>query len=276
MKTSKKIVAMLALGIAISFGANNSIAIAAETNSVVEVQSVSEVDWINTQMVIATGNGISSQKSIALARRAALVDAQRNLAIAIQNFIGYQDDSLSATIKDFQVISERQVSDESYSVTLGIPIYGASSVSANLVSTLDLPNKPKKIPNFNKRKSKLKKAEIKSMKNEKYTGLIIDARGLNFTPNLLPQIFKSKNDVIYEIQNVAADQFVENGLVKYSNDIESAKIDPRIGSNPLIISDSLKSVKNFGIMVSAKDADRILLANKSGEFLENGAVIIVF
>ena len=100
---------------------------------------------------IAPPNTVSYAQARALARRAAITDAYRQLAEQIQ---GVSVDAnttvenlmvtnttvsthVSALIKDAQIIEEKSQSDGSYTVTIEIPVYGADS----LAGTIFTPNK---------------------------------------------------------------------------------------------------------------------------------------
>jgi len=107
------------------------------------------IDWTNA-VVEATGSGapptapgFSEAQRRLMARRAAVVEAQRNLAETIngvhltsysivQNFV-LQDDTIRTTLEAFiqgaRVVNERQLPDGSYEVVLRLGMYGPSSVS---------------------------------------------------------------------------------------------------------------------------------------------------
>ena len=115
------------------------------------------------------------------------------------------------------------------------------------------------------------KPKIVNIRTEvNYTGLVIDCRGMNLSEAISPVIKSSGGTEIYAYKNVGYQNALNNGMVEYSADMNS----PRAGNNPLTV----KAVQISGkcdVVVSNEDADKILYANQSTNFLINCAVVLV-
>ncbi len=112
--------------------------------------------------------------------------------------------------------------------------------------------------------------------SQKYTGLIIDARGLHVSPALAPKILDELGNEIYGEMFANRDYAVDIGLVGYLTDPGSARIDSRVRDNPLIV----KAVKNSGaqnadIVVSTQDGLLIHAAVRRFDFFQRCRVIIL-
>jgi len=115
-----------------------------------------------------------------------------------------------------------------------------------------------------------------SESKEKYTGLIIDARGLNGKPAMLPKIIAENGQIVYGDAKVSPNYLREYGMAGYANSVSQAESQKRIGDNPLII----KAIKAVGsnktdFVISDNDAARIMAADALGNFLKDCKVSIV-
>ena len=300
MKISKKLAMVLALGMAVTFTAQIPVAVAAgiSVDGVGIVGSSGDIDWMDSHLITAVGVGIPPQGvtagATALARRAALVDAQRALA---ETVFGVQIDSettvemlavqsdvirsrVNAVVKGFRVISEGANPDGSYYVQVGIPLYGNGSLGAVVIPELKSKQPPAPVQKVDITTTKITQVEVTSIKATGYTGLVINAKDMDLSPTFSPVIFDEDNNPIYGIKNIDADFAIANGMVSYSSDPELAQNDARVGSNPLVVNavsvrGGAGSVNRVNVVVSRDDADRILLANEGQGFLEKCSVVFV-
>lgn len=105
-----------------------------------------------------------------------------------------------------------------------------------------------------------------------YSGVIIDCRGQNLSQAIAPSIKAVDGMEVYAYKNVGYQAAVTNGMIGYSTSVDSGV--ERAGSSPLRI----KAVKISGgcdVVISTEDASKILEANKSTNFLNNCAVVLV-
>ena len=109
-----------------------------------------------------------------------------------------------------------------------------------------------------------------------FTGLIVDTRGLDVRPALLPRIFLEDGREVYPLQ-IARETAVQEGVVGYTKNIETAKSDERVRPNPLVIK-ALKVVgeRKTDLVISDSDAQILFSDSNNLKFLEKARVILVF
>lgn len=233
--------------------------------------------------VLPTGIPIGRAKI--MARRAAIVDAQRNLVETIQgtavdsettvnNFILTDDvvkTKVSGLIKGATVVDEELLEDNMYRVVMSVPMYGVGSVAEIAYDAVIGNNRPQNIPMADN-------AFIESYTpaENMYTGLVIDASGSELEKTFCPAIYDTNGRVIYGVNNVDKDYAISNGIVEYSNNINS--LNTRAGVKPIVIKIvSLKPrvVNKCDVIISVDDADRLLAENQRSHFLDKYAVVFV-
>ena len=233
--------------------------------------------------VLPTGIPIGRAKI--MARRAAIVDAQRNLVETIQgtavdsettvnNFILTDDvvkTKVSGLIKGATVVDEELLEDNMYRVVMSVPLYGVGSVAEIAYDAVIGNNQPQNIPMADN-------AFIESYTpaENMYTGLVIDASGSELEKTFCPAIYDTNGRVIYGVNNVDKDYAISNGIVEYSNNINS--LNTRAGVKPIVIKIvSLKPrvVNKCDVIISVDDADRLLAENQRSHFLDKYAVVFV-
>ncbi len=111
---------------------------------------------------------------------------------------------------------------------------------------------------------------------EKYTGLIIVAKGLQIIPSISPLILSlDGKKEIYGTMTIEPKYAVEKGIIGYHKTLDSAKKDTRIGNNPLIIKAQKGFINNHSVGVSNNDAAKIFLSDLNAHFLAECSVIFV-
>ena len=216
-------------------------------------------------------------------RQAAKLDALRKLAETIGGIYidssvtveegkivrdylkAYLDTEETVTFDGTRQIGESKFHDGICEVVMGIPRFGQKSAAASIFSHDKEPRvsfpKPK---NF--------------IKTEKYTGLIIDCRGLNLGRSITVNI-KNKDDLsIYKMENLNYGQIysklINQGMVSYSRDIDNQI---RAGKNPLVIKAiDLGGYNKENPIVSIEDSDKILSANQLSGFLDAASIVFVY
>jgi hypothetical protein len=109
-----------------------------------------------------------------------------------------------------------------------------------------------------------------------YTGLVVDARGIQARPAMSPRIIDEEGKEIYGTANVERDYAVQQGMVGYARDLTAAQSNPRVTNSPL----SIKGLKTQGagradIIVGAADAQAIRSGAENQAFLKKCRVMIV-
>lgn len=307
---SKKMMAATVLSVAVLLGAGFAGVANAEpagqtTTVAVNVQVQQEakgtVDWTQGEdsKVVATGIGLPPENAGArgtpLARRAAIVDAYRNLAETIQ---GVQVDSdtlmqdlviqsdtvrakVSALVKGARILEEGTNPDGSYFVRMSVPLYGVgNSVAAVAIPEIGTSAAPEPLPKVDVKHTSLPKQEVKEVRSAGYTGVIIDASGLGLEATFSPVVYDTNGRAIYGMKNIDPDFAISKGMVEYASSKERAVTNSRAGSNPLVLSavdvkGGRNSVNRVNVVVSVDDGDKILLANEKSGMLHKCAVVFV-
>lgn len=246
--------------------------------------------------VYATGTGIidygGAIGSEDLAREAAIIDAQRNLVGAVE---GARIDSestvemkrlksdtitrkMSGVVRYAVVVDEGlSKSGQSYYVKMVAPLYGVNSVAAAVFD--DLPKIPDPLPQVTQ--PTIPQQEVTQVKSASYTGVVVDASGLGLEPCMSPVIYDTNGRAVYGIRNIDADFAVNHGMVGYAKSLpETQYNNSRVGAHALVVKavavkGGNNSANPVNVVISPEDADRILLANQSGGFLQRAAVMFV-
>ena len=104
-----------------------------------------------------------------------------------------------------------------------------------------------------------------------YTGVIIDCTGLGLRPVMSPVIKAENGRPIYGYKNLDSDKIIQNGMAAYARSEADAA---RAGTNPL----RLRAVSvdgNANPVLSANDANRLLLENSASGFLDATNVVFL-
>jgi hypothetical protein len=110
----------------------------------------------------------------------------------------------------------------------------------------------------------------------KFTGLVIDARGLNMRAVLIPKVVDEGGQELYQGQYVPPDKAAQNGLALYSRDLTAAQTNPRAGKNPLTVKGfKMNPNSRSDIILNADDSKRVAPFAQKGTFLEECKVMIV-
>ena len=251
------------------------------------------VDW-NEGMVRATGIGAGKpafQKKNpgvyrAQAKRAAMMDAQRNLAETVKGVRVTSDSTMEdmilqsdivrtrvdTIIKGMNEVSSQYYDDGTYEVVLEMPIFGASD-SLSEAAFIPFKDEPKvSFPS----PVDMTIVNNPTVISNNYTGLVVDCRGLGgLNPVMSPVIKNANGQAIYGHQNLDYDKIIVDGMAGYANDAYDQISRSRVGDNPLVVKAVALSDLNANPVVSVADADKILAANQYDRFLDNCAVIFV-
>ncbi len=256
------------------------------------------IDWTkgaDSDMTVI-GIGLPPQNAgnngATLARRAAIVDAYRNLAEMIEGVqvdaetvmkdFMVQSDSVrtqvNALIKGAKIIEEGSSNDGRYFVKMSIPLYGTK----DSLAAIAIPRISSSVaePLLPANTDRISRKDVKAIKKASYTGIIIDAHGLGLESTFSPVIYDTSGRAIYGIKNIDPDFAISQGMVEYAISLDNVLTKSRAGSNPLVIKaiavqGGRNSANRVNVVVSPEDADRILLANEKNGILENCAVVFV-
>jgi len=109
-----------------------------------------------------------------------------------------------------------------------------------------------------------------------YTGLIIDCKGLGVRPAMAPKIVDEQGNEIYGSKFVSREWAVEIGMVGYDKDLNRARQNDRVTSNPLVIRGVQAAGQNkTDVVISSADAAAIHQAAANQNFLDKCKVMFI-
>ncbi len=291
----------LAFLVVLLFTVSIGMALAGDAN-VVQPFKGGYINWTKG-MIKAIGIGVPSRharteaQGKAMARRAAIVDGQRNLAEIIK---GVQVDSettvknmevesdvvrtkVSAFIKGAQVLDVKEKADGSVEVTMGVPMYGEDSLGS-IVYEEEFKGAPAECetpaveaPKTEEPAATEKPCAMVPEVTESYTGLIVDCVGLKVYSAMSPRLIDEEGTDIYGKMKVSPKFALNVGIVGYWHSVEEAKKDTaRVGNNPLIIKATGKKGEGFfavNPVIKTTDGLKVVTANQTSHFLNECKVL---
>ena len=266
-------------------------------NEWVEKVGQGSVNW-SQGYIEAVGIGAVPDRSIGkanarpMAMRAAKVDAYRNL---LEITKGVQIDS-ATTVKDFMVESDiinskveglvkgaqqvktEYMSDGTVEVTLRMPLYGG--VLAQTIMPLAIakqPAPPEPAPAAPAPVVETPVAPVPAPAGPAaYTGMVVDARGVQARPAMSPRVFDEDGKEVYGSANVDREYAVQQGMSGYARDLNAAQSNQRVTANPITV----KALRSSGaghsdLIISNADAQKIRSAGDNMTFMKKCRVMVV-
>jgi hypothetical protein len=116
----------------------------------------------------------------------------------------------------------------------------------------------------------------RSRSRDIFTGMVVDARGIQAVPVLAPRILDENLEEVFGPAYVSREFAVQRGMVSYTTDLWRAKFHPRVSDNPLIVK-ALKSLwpGRCEFIISNADAAKLRSASEHLLFMRECRVIIV-
>ena len=221
----------------------------------------------------------NESKTKALNNMVALVMATRIDAHSSVRDIASKNDRVMAEVENLinesKVCKQEYLSDGTVEITLQMKMFGG-------FAQLILPQEIKQIETIKTvsgGKEVLPGSDTVSPPEivaEKFSGLVVDARGTQALPALVPVILDEKGKEVYGPAFVSREFAVQQGLGRYMTDTESALKSPIAGGNPLLVK-GLRAEGNdrSRIVISNADASRLLSMSENLSFLKKCNVVIV-
>jgi len=252
---------------------------------VIESHEQGYINW-TTQAVIASGTGIPSEKfhgnpiGRKIAEENALKQAFENLyltvlhvcidtntqAVDIQKKNKHFQEQIQQMTENARVLKKEYLSDGTVEITVQMSMNGG-------FSQLALPDDIRYIETI---ASILSYNPMNTHKVENYTGLIVDARGLEIHACLAPIVVSKIGDEVYGSQYISREYAVQSGTCIYMNDFESACKHHRIGSKPFIVRGiGVSGDKSINIVISNTETARFKSLIEHLTILKHCRVIIV-
>ncbi|RKY75366.1 hypothetical protein DRQ15_08895 [candidate division KSB1 bacterium] len=277
-----------------------------------QVGTAGSVDW-TAQKIKATGYGAPPPNLPSAAQRAAAIEAAKVVALrnllatikgmalnsetTVENYMVTSDvirTKVEGVVRGFTVVDIRYMSTGDVEVDVEMPISGALSdillpqqfgggqlmaVAQPLCPTCGQPwpaGKP--VPPGVKLIMPPGTAQPGGAEapSAAYTGLVIDARGLQLRPAMSPKVLNEAGKEVYGSMYVSRDYAVQIGVVGYAKSLEQARTNERVTDNPLVV----KALKVVGpnrcdVVISNSDAQMIHTAASTMNFLDHCRVILV-
>ncbi len=228
------------------------------------------VDW-QGQVLKATGSGAPDMRSLSPAQarlgaeKAAQLDAFRNLIaqargirISSEKTVGEamaKDEvkgRVEGVVKGFKVVKKRYYSDQGVEMDVEVPLSGIAQAVLE-------PSAPPA-------------AAVAAKATEgRYSGLLVDARGLGVQPVLAPRLLDASGKVLYAVEMMGPEARKEAVPARYFKNLDQATHAPALGGTPLLV----KAQKAQGSDLVLADAEARALEQLSSKALLEGRVAIV-
>lgn len=227
-----------------------------------------------------------------MALRAAKLDAMRNLLEAtkgvrissttlVKDFAVTSDiimSQIEGMVKGAQVVHQEYMSDGTVEVTMQMSLMGGF---AQLILPMEIKQVESIRPVSPVHKESLPPIVEPSTPapkpvSEVFTGMVIDARGINARPAMAPKILNENGEEVYGSAYVSREFAVQQGMSGYAKDLTAAQSNPRVTNSPLTV----KGLRTEGhgrsdIIISNADASRLRSASEHLSFLKKCRVMIV-
>jgi len=259
-------------------------------NEWVEKVGQGSVNW-SAGYIEAVGIGAPADKSIGkanarpMALRAAKVDALRNLleitkgvqvdsATTVKDFTVESDvinTQVSGLVKGAVVVDQQYLSDGTVEVRLRMPLYGNL---AQIIMPLAIA-KPPAAPAPSEPVAPAP-AVTASAAPIAYTGMVVDARGIQARPAMSPRVFDEDGKEVYGSSNVDREYAVQQGMSGYARDLTAAQSNQRVTANPVTV----KALRTNGpgksdLIISNADAQQIRASAENMTFMKKCRVMVV-
>jgi len=259
------------------------------------------VDWSNaTGLAQGTGlppawaRGDAQRQQAAL--RAAIIDASRNMLELVKgvNLTSNStlenamlvNDTITSTVEGRlfglrpvgEPRIERDPQGQIVAVTVWIEARLTEMLPEETLLTPPRPNPEAPLPRLAPDGPTTRQTGINVRRD--YTGLIVDARGLNLAPALAPRILGPDGNEVYGSHMVSRQFLLEQGMAGYVKDttsaLSTARSNPRVGESPLVIvAQAVAGTQQADVVVDAATARALNALNLSQPFLRETRVIIV-
>ncbi|MDD2389071.1 MAG: hypothetical protein PHP23_04975 [Desulfobacterales bacterium] len=268
-----------------------------EPYDLVEHFKTGAVNW-SRGLITATGTGSPLRSSLEkpdarqLAIRSAkqkaiqnLLETAKNVRIKSDMRVGAFDEDhdrimakLENMVREAQIVNRGYLSDGTVEVTVQLSIIGGF---AQLLLPRDIrqiepvrpvgPAAAPPVPVFLTEQTSAPQGESK-----RFTGIIVDARGLDVLPSMAPHIVDESGQEVYGAAYASREYAVQYGMSGYFKDIDSAQKSSRIADTPLIVRGlNAGETGRSDIVISNSDASKIRSASESLSFLRKCRIIIV-
>ena len=110
---------------------------------------------------------------------------------------------------------------------------------------------------------------------QRFTGLVVDARGLGLSPSMSPTVRAPQSQVYVGNFELDIDRVISEGIVLYYSSLDKALKSPRAGAHPIIVKAVQTDKHRVDFILKAEDADAIQAYDKRDQFLKNLQVVAI-
>lgn len=246
------------------------------------------VDWSNG-VIRAVGLGVPPDDSMnathahEMAKRAGRVVAFRNLLeivkgihvdshTLVKNYM-VENDTINTKVRGIvhgaRVTEEKALPDGSYQVTVEMKLSGD-------FQRVVLPPREREPDPLKFTKQSPPKVDSNSSEDLVYTGLVVDAQGLDVKQTMTPNLLMEDGRVVYGVEWVDPEVAQQQTVVGYVNGIPNATSHQRVIAAPLVIKALRVDVKNpSDLVISDADAQTLHLVPEHVAFLKKAKVLVV-
>jgi hypothetical protein len=248
-----------------------------------------EIDW-ERRVVKANGIGAPNPNAPNMAvKRAGAINAAKMYAVrdlmatvkgmylsseqTAENYMTTSDvvkTQVEGIARAFQMVGEpRYFEDGSVEVTVEMSIDGK-------LSDLMLKNETFGDTTPMVEETTYKLSDIAPQQPDIYTGLIIDCTDVELRPALSPKVFSQSGKEVYGSANVNKDFAVQQGMMGYLKNVDSAKANARVTNNPFVVkATGVKGTNKADIVISDADAAKIEQLSANLSFLRECRVVAI-
>jgi hypothetical protein len=110
----------------------------------------------------------------------------------------------------------------------------------------------------------------------RFTGVVLDVRGLGMKPALIIRVLDECGAELYRGKYVPQEKAAQYGLALFSRDLTAAQTNPRVGKNPLTLKGSkVNPAHPSDIILAEENAREMAPFAQKGTFLEDCRVMVV-
>ncbi|MFO8085600.1 MAG: hypothetical protein R6U27_14935 [Desulfobacterales bacterium] len=197
----------------------------------------------------------------------------------LEKIIDYNKDiqeKIFSMVDSIPVVNQNFIADGTAEAIIEMPMF-------NGFSQLVLPHEITQIaaikPILNEKPHSVDKTENNSSQQSmtaEYTGLVVNAAGLNAVPAMAPKILDERGEQVYGAAYASRNFAVQIGMCLYVKDFHEALKNERVGENPLVVHGIRTHDTGFSdIVISNAEASKIRSSSKNITFLKQCRVVIV-
>jgi hypothetical protein len=182
------------------------------------------------------------------------------------------DTQVNALVKAAEIADYQYLPDGRAEVRLKMPLYG------NLARII-MPQsvvKPAAGSALNEAAVPAEKELASASPAVIYTGMVVDARGIQTRPAMTLKISEEDGTEVYSLSKVDIEYAIKNGMSGYVLDLTAAQTNQRVGANPITIKAlGVSGPGKSDIIIGNADAQKVRSTTESASFLKHCKIMIV-